>query len=116
MQRRQRGTQRGAREWRERRGLIRDDGLAYAFESYEDAQVAGGQTLAGQWVTARSKAQEELLPAAAAAVEAAASSRAAPTSFAQAEALFPAGRGDSIWTGLCASDKVVRRVPSKRWG
>ena len=100
-----------AREWRERHGLVRDNDLAFAFENYEDAQVAGGQTLAGQWVTARSRAQEELLPAAAAAVEAASSSRGTPTSSFRARPKPSFQRVGVTLSGLeYAPDKVVHRV------
>ena len=49
-------------------GLQHEDDLAYAFSHLEDAQQAGGQTLAQMWVEARRSAEGRLLLAASAAV------------------------------------------------
>ena len=51
-------------------GLQRDEDLAYAFESFEDAVRAGGQALAVQWLEARAAAEQSLLHDAANTVEA----------------------------------------------
>ena len=99
-----------ARQLRDHFGLQRDDDLAYAFESFEDAVRAGGQALAVQWLEARASAEQSLLRDAANTVEAgqgSSSDRRPPLS--RQPALHRA-KGVTLTGGAFEPGNVVRRA------
>ena len=106
----QAGLQR-AHAYRAAHGLQHEDDLAYAFSHLEDAQQAGGQTLAQMWVEARRSAEGRLLPAASAAVERA-EGEPRPTQASVALALPPPGRrlGATLRPQGDSAQQTVRRV------
>ena len=67
------------REFREKNLLLADEDFAYAFASFEEAVLAGGDFFGGKWASVRMEQDRLLLPAAAAALEAPASSSFRPT-------------------------------------
>ena len=66
------------REFREKNLLLADEDFAYAFASFEEAVLAGGDFLGSEWARVRMEQDRLLLPAAAAALEAPASSTFRP--------------------------------------
>ena len=58
------------RDWRRQHFMENDEDFAYAFASYDQAMLAGGHGLATEWLEVRARQEENLIPAAAAVVEA----------------------------------------------
>ena len=99
------------REFREKNLLLAHEDFAYAFASFEEAVLAGGDFLGSEWARVRLEQDRRLLPAAAAALEAPASStfRPPPAKPYVAPVKKPVAR---LAPGKESPEQIVQRVDS----